>query len=194
MTDKKTLIFNSVLNLIKENGFHSKIKISDIADKAGIGKGTVYGYFSNKEEIITESIIYLLTEKTKYVLSEDEDLSFEPRVKNLMKRILKVLKGNQNIYGVFMSQNIGSILSVEMKMRIKEEIEKIHKDFKNMIDELIERGKKENLFTNDIDDFNKMVIKPIIMSSTMEFVRSNGDNIDEDEFVNKLYNTIVKIL
>lgn len=54
--DKKTLILDTTLGLLSENGFHGT-PISLIADNAGIGAGTIYRYFKNKEELINELFI-----------------------------------------------------------------------------------------------------------------------------------------
>ncbi|MEN8137168.1 MAG: TetR/AcrR family transcriptional regulator [Bacteroidota bacterium] len=54
--DKRTLILNTTLGLLSENGFHGT-PISLIAEKANIGAGTIYRYFKNKEELINELFI-----------------------------------------------------------------------------------------------------------------------------------------
>ena len=54
--DKKELILDATLVLMSENGFHGA-PISLIAEKAGIGAGTIYRYFKNKEELINELFI-----------------------------------------------------------------------------------------------------------------------------------------
>jgi len=51
--DKRKQIAKSTCNLFIEKGFVN-ISISEIAKVAGIGKGTVYEYFSNKEDIVFE--------------------------------------------------------------------------------------------------------------------------------------------
>jgi len=48
--DKKTQIIEAAIHVIAREGL-DKGKIATIAKQAGIGKGTVYGYFSSKEEI-----------------------------------------------------------------------------------------------------------------------------------------------
>ena len=59
MSDKKErkreLILDTAFELILENGY-ANTKIIDIANKAGIGKGTVYEYFKSKEALILELI------------------------------------------------------------------------------------------------------------------------------------------
>ncbi|MEA2019554.1 MAG: TetR/AcrR family transcriptional regulator [Campylobacterota bacterium] len=51
--DKRKQIAKSTCNLFIEKGFVN-ISISEIAKVAGIGKGTVYEYFANKEDIVFE--------------------------------------------------------------------------------------------------------------------------------------------
>ncbi len=50
---KRELMLEAAHKLFLKNGF-SKTKIIDIADEAGIGKGTVYEYFPSKELLFAE--------------------------------------------------------------------------------------------------------------------------------------------
>jgi len=51
--DKKAAILKSTLELVKNNGFHAT-PISLIAKNAGVAAGTIYHYFSSKDDIILE--------------------------------------------------------------------------------------------------------------------------------------------
>jgi len=51
--DKREEISRAALELIAENGFHGA-PMAMIADKAGVGAGTIYRYFENKDVLITE--------------------------------------------------------------------------------------------------------------------------------------------
>ena len=51
-TEKELTIFSGVLKLAREGTDLSKITARQIADAAGVGKATIYDYFSTKEEII----------------------------------------------------------------------------------------------------------------------------------------------
>ena len=59
MKSKKELIFAVVINHIKTTGLLSGLTISEIARKADIGKGTIYEYFSSKDELFAETMIYM---------------------------------------------------------------------------------------------------------------------------------------
>lgn len=48
---KDEAIVEAALELFKEKGF-AAVRIADIARQAGVGKGTVYEYFSSKEELL----------------------------------------------------------------------------------------------------------------------------------------------
>jgi TetR/AcrR family fatty acid metabolism transcriptional regulator len=52
---KQCLILDAAFELILEKGY-SNTKIIDIANKAGIGKGTFYEYFESKETLVLELI------------------------------------------------------------------------------------------------------------------------------------------
>lgn len=59
--EKRKRIAKSSCNLFVEKGYVN-ITISEIAKAAGIGKGTIYEYFSNKEDIIFELMACLQEE------------------------------------------------------------------------------------------------------------------------------------
>jgi AcrR family transcriptional regulator len=51
--DKREEIFRASLELIAEHGFHGA-PMAMIADQAGVGAGTIYRYFENKDVLIVE--------------------------------------------------------------------------------------------------------------------------------------------
>ncbi len=58
---KKKSIMDAAFSLFANNGF-SNVKVSDIAEKAGIGKGTVYEYFKSKDDILVKFLEYIKAE------------------------------------------------------------------------------------------------------------------------------------
>lgn len=48
---RKAAVYEAALQLIGQGVSPAALKIQQLADAAGIGKGTVYEYFSSKEEI-----------------------------------------------------------------------------------------------------------------------------------------------
>lgn len=56
--DKREEIFRASLELIAEHGFHGA-PMALIADRAGVGAGTIYRYFENKDVLIVELFQYI---------------------------------------------------------------------------------------------------------------------------------------
>jgi AcrR family transcriptional regulator len=54
--NKRKLIVQTAIRLFSEQPFH-KVRLDDVAEAAGVGKGTVYIYFKNKEELYY-SLVY----------------------------------------------------------------------------------------------------------------------------------------
>jgi AcrR family transcriptional regulator len=53
ISDKRGDIMQAALELVAERGFHGA-PMAEIAEKAGVGAGTIYRYFENKDVLITE--------------------------------------------------------------------------------------------------------------------------------------------
>lgn len=78
LSPKVKALYDAVLHLIKADMDVKEIKVSDITDRAGIGKGTAYEYFDNKEEIISSALLYYIDRICRHImerLSETEDFS-----------------------------------------------------------------------------------------------------------------------
>lgn len=53
--DKRTLILYGAMKVFSRKGFH-EAKVEEIAQEAGVGKGTVYEYFASKENLFKEMV------------------------------------------------------------------------------------------------------------------------------------------
>ncbi|HZK38225.1 MAG TPA: TetR/AcrR family transcriptional regulator [Clostridia bacterium] len=71
---RKIEIIEAAIKVFGENGYHGG-KVGNIAEKAGIGKGTVYEYFSSKKEIFQQMLKYVfetyMKEAKKTTLGRD---------------------------------------------------------------------------------------------------------------------------
>ncbi len=59
--EKRRNIALSCTELLLDKGY-SQLRVSEIAKTAGVGKGTVYDYFKNKEDVVFEIIRNLINE------------------------------------------------------------------------------------------------------------------------------------
>lgn len=66
--DKRDEIVRAALELIAEHGFHGA-PMAMIAERAGVGAGTIYRYFENKDVLITE-LYRELEERSNPIIKE----------------------------------------------------------------------------------------------------------------------------
>src|SRR5690554_6756267 len=88
---KRNEILDSARILFKENGFH-KTKMEDIAQRAGVGKGTLYEYFNSKQEIFDEACVDYVKSLHDYVKEISKlDVSFK-------EKLILLFKGKQKTF------------------------------------------------------------------------------------------------
>jgi AcrR family transcriptional regulator len=66
MQSKREAILVAACDIFSQKGFHNA-KILDIAKTAGIGKGTVYEYFSSKSELFYEMSVFSINQYIKEI-------------------------------------------------------------------------------------------------------------------------------
>lgn len=58
LSSKVTAVYQAIVQLFIEGADLNNLTVAEITTKAGIGKGTAYEYFSNKEEMIAGALFY----------------------------------------------------------------------------------------------------------------------------------------
>ena len=58
LSPKVEALYKAVMALLLEGREVRKMKVSEITEKAGIGKGTAYEYFESKEELLVDALDY----------------------------------------------------------------------------------------------------------------------------------------
>ena len=96
-TQREEQICESVLRLWEKQGDLHTITVQQIADAAGLGKGTVYEYFTSREEIFAKAFAYRMEHefsRLETLLKEAEN--FEKRLRVLLKAADHLLE-TQNV-------------------------------------------------------------------------------------------------
>jgi len=76
---KRKEILKAAMRVFGEKGV-ADTKMNDVAVAAGIGKGTIYEYFQNREDLLCESFEYLLR-KIKALMLSRIDIALSPEEK-----------------------------------------------------------------------------------------------------------------
>lgn len=97
LLSKKEAIFESTLKLVNEHGFHGT-PMSQIAAHAQVATGTIYHYFSSKDELILELFKYCREKTNEHIFNFDEDLSYKERFFYIWNRLVDYYLSNKEIF------------------------------------------------------------------------------------------------
>lgn len=112
-TEKKKIILETTLELVKEHGFHG-FPMSEVAKRGGIAVGTIYHYFEGKDELIRELFDYVV-EMIFQTASKGDDprKTFKERYLDLWENLVRIYTSKPSILRFFELYNNSSYYSPE---------------------------------------------------------------------------------
>ncbi|MEL7648268.1 MAG: TetR/AcrR family transcriptional regulator [Sedimentibacter sp.] len=181
---KRKDILTSARSLFREKGFHNT-KIEEIAAKAGVGKGTVYEYFTSKQEIFDETCI----DKVAVIHDSLEEInsrniSFREKIEEMLSmKETNTEFAEASVDGVMTNKNI---ISKKVVLAMMNHVDDMYKIIVKMIDQ----GKEEGSVSKDV---SSELIACLIVGASGEFVRFrhlNGRTVpmDKKTIINLLFN------
>lgn len=165
--EKRKQIAFSCKELLFQNGIKN-ITVSQIAAEAGIGKGTVYEYFSSKDEIVFEILNILIEDMQKWFeeFFDEQKFNFEEKLRYFLSFLfLPEYENNLKIYKEFLSIAITEA-SNEMKEHDKECVSSFEKFLGKMIEDAIVL-EKLNL-TKDVIRIIRFFLLGLVVRSSLD--------------------------
>jgi TetR/AcrR family fatty acid metabolism transcriptional regulator len=105
LTGKKEIIIRAALEVFCEKGFHSA-KMEEIAERANIGKGTIYEYFRSKESLFENAIRSGMDYFDKIVMDEAASKS------TVREQLEAIIRGHIKI--LFRFKNLAKLFSMDL--------------------------------------------------------------------------------
>ncbi len=197
--EKVLLIYQAVPQMLKEGADINTLKVSEITERAGIGKGTAYEYFSSKEELITRALLFYIEKKVNDIenISESQN-SFPDKI----HAVLDYVEQNfDDIRGFCMLVRIGTG-SYEISEPLKNEYERMQETFDchrmdHLIDRMIEQGRQEGILTENNTFLCRMAFASQMMMYTAALLQQEKAdlNVPETEKLKTfVYHALVKSL
>lgn len=123
--EKRRSIALASRELLLEHGIKN-ITVSKIAQCAGVGKGTIYEYFSNKEDIVFEIISVFIAEHEKelYALI-DKEISTKEKVKRALSMLYstsdyeKQLSIYREFLAISLTSNVEEMIAFSRACRVR---------------------------------------------------------------------------
>ncbi|MBF0349708.1 MAG: TetR/AcrR family transcriptional regulator [SAR324 cluster bacterium] len=173
MLPKETQILNAAREHFFRYGF-KKANVEEIAHDAGVGKGTVYNYFDNKEALFircAEQDYQSIREQLKKVLKAE---------KNAEQKLIRLLLCKLgHIKGLILQYSMSRVVFEEMidthvKLSNKKQ-EAIHD-----IQQLLEEGETEGLFRKADHHKNAVMIEKIQFQFILRWLEMDSAEIEQE--------------
>ncbi len=148
--DKRPRLVKAATAVFAKKGYAST-RVADIAEHAGIGKGTVYEYFSSKEELlfaVFESINQDISSRMKIALSEGGSAS--ETLLDLLRLGAEVISAQVDLTPVmldFWAASRGKDFEEEYRKAVVANYNK----YRSLVAEFIRGGQDRGEFRPDID-------------------------------------------
>ena len=197
LPEKEVKIYAAVGEFIREGKELNDLKISEISNRAGIGKGTTYEYFQSKEELIYKAIHYFVIDSTKAVLMKMlEEGSFKDKFYSIMDYMWDSRLEERTLQSMFQFvRNVGPSLGEKAAERIENKYDPCVavKFIETLMKSYLDSGYEEGIFTEKDEIFRKDVLG----SQLLLFLFLMGDIREESrrkEIEDYVYNGMVSIL
>ena len=167
---KVLLMYQAVIEMVEEGFDVNKIKVSDITARAGIGKGTAYEYFSSKEEIIADAILYDVQGKREQLSRiVKEDGSFREKFGKILDYMTEVFREKET-FCLLVRISTGSY---EISESLHREYEKRQQDKGcRVMEDIVECFMRQGVAEGVIKERNPELQKMAFVAQVIAFVRT----------------------
>jgi len=187
----KDKILQVMMNYIKSGINLENVSMQTIANDVEIGKSTLYEYFDNKQQIITEAYVYLIRHYHEILVNVDKSKGFEYALKKEIQLIIEVMTEAKMIMEAILQNSVNiDITSIE----IIDEIKVVSRSIEQQILSIFELGYQEKIISNQYFKKDaKYVIKALLGNLSLQYV-SQETHFSETEIVDFIYQTILVYL
>ena len=147
---KKARIIKAAAQVFADRGFSGTV-MADIADQAGIGKGTLYEYFDSKEDLFF-AVFEWFTQETEAAAKVSISAlggSVSERLAVLSESVMQSWLEMKDFFTLVMEFWAASASS-QMKQRFKGYFRQAYEDFRRIVAALIREGIEHGEFQEDI--------------------------------------------
>lgn len=149
--DKKRMIIEAAARVLARKGFSGTV-MAEIADQAGIGKGTIYEYFESKEDLF-----FAVFEWFSREMGASATINISALGGSASERLMAM---NESLIGSWVEiKDMFSLVfefwaasaSSQIRERFKRAFRQAYGDFRHIVSSLIRDGIERGEFRSDVD-------------------------------------------
>jgi AcrR family transcriptional regulator len=102
--EKRSVIFKAALKVFSEEGYHNAT-MDKIAEYSGVGKGTVYRYFSSKEVLINQLLMekfQQIVDRFSNIYTDENDILMQ--IREMIEFWIEFISENRDLYRLIQSE------------------------------------------------------------------------------------------
>lgn len=113
---KEKAIYQAVIDLFREGAELDSLTVAEITGKAGIGKGTAYEYFSDKDEMIAKAVFYYTEDFCdKLYMQVEKESTLAAKIDLMLRRLEEEITDTNCIFRLVHAMTGNSMLGRRMK-------------------------------------------------------------------------------
>ena len=142
---KKTEILKAAFSIFASKGYY-KAKMSDIAEEAKIGRGTIYEYFKTKEDLFVNLFLNMMEEVDINHTSEiSTDADPARKLELLFERSTDSYKSSETIHLILM-EFLSEVRRGKMEEKYNLKFKEMYSRYREKVGAIIKEGIKTGLF------------------------------------------------
>ncbi len=146
---KKQLIFKEVLAMLNAGTEYKAITLAEVAKRCKMGKSTIYEYFTSKDEMIYNAIIFYINKMLKFFSSSFKISTFEPSLKIWIKAMMVCMKSNKWMLLPWTFNTYASYLNAEDSARASDLLGKSQTIIIKLLTAICKKGVAEGYIVDD---------------------------------------------
>ncbi len=172
---KRRLIMQAALKVFSKNGY-SPTALDEIAQEAGIAKGTLYLYFKDKEDLISSTLMYVLDDlKYRMIEAIPENLPAVDTLERIALFMFQYFAEKNEFYNIYLT-----ILNYNLVSNYTSLFERMIARKKELFDfecQLVEEAKKQGHIREDMATMDiVMAFDGIVMNVIDQMFFHKGDD------------------
>ena len=188
--NKKELIAEVVRDLINERG-DTAFTVEEIAKRAGIGKGTVYLYFRDKDEIFIFTFFHFLE---NFLDELEENLGKKGSTIEKLMSIFEIQVHQMREMLSFWETLFRGVGKKEDKKWVPEKMKKIKERHISIISRIVEEGQRRGEIRGDIAPEDIARIIYMLIRGLTSHLAFNRENLHSDREISALLTKIKEVL
>jgi AcrR family transcriptional regulator len=196
--EKKEKVFDAIFSAVIETGDFSSITVSDIAKRAGIGKGSVYMYFVNKDQMVYESAKYLIDSTMQNITgySYNSADNFKTIMVGFLTEHINAMNKYYRIFCAVTNENYFPQLAPALGYKMKGLLEETKVLYHKKLLELILIGAGEGIIEREHSEYVRLCVAQMLFSSAARYAHEDDayNKTSMDDYIKLMYDMTVKML